>query len=78
LFRQMLATVNKEIVSFLFRGGIASQQEPEEMQEARPQPRPICVKCARQNPELVRESGMPMMDDTRELQNLCRLGLSKK
>jgi preprotein translocase subunit SecA len=33
LFRSMLATVNKEIVSFLFRGGIAAQQAPDEVQE---------------------------------------------
>ncbi|QQL48749.1 preprotein translocase subunit SecA [Mucilaginibacter ginkgonis] len=39
LFRAMLANVNKEIVSFLFRGGIPTQQEPEEIQEARPAPK---------------------------------------
>ena len=35
LFKQMLATVNKDIVSFLFKGNIP-QQQPEEVREARP------------------------------------------
>ncbi len=39
LFRQMLTNVNKEVVSFLFRGGIAVQQQPDEVREAKPQPK---------------------------------------
>ncbi|MDB5114691.1 MAG: preprotein translocase subunit SecA [Mucilaginibacter sp.] len=78
LFRQMLATVNKEIVSFLFRGGIASQQEPEEMQEARPQPKTDMRKMRTSKPELVSESGMPMMDDTRELQKSMPVRVEQK
>jgi preprotein translocase subunit SecA len=78
LFRQMLATVNKEIVSFLFRGGIASQQGPEEMQEARPQPKTDMRKMRTSKPELVSESGMPMMDDTRELQKSMPVRVEQK
>lgn len=68
LFRQMLTNVNKEIVSFLFRGGIPVQQEPEQVREARPEPRTDMRKMRTSKPELVSESsGMPM-DDTREFQ----------
>jgi preprotein translocase subunit SecA len=31
--------VNKEMVSFLFRGGIAVQQQPDEVREAKPEPK---------------------------------------
>ncbi len=69
LFRQMLATVNKELVSFLFRGFIPGQQAPEELREARPQPRTDMRKMRMSKPELVSDSGMPMDDfDTREPQ----------
>jgi preprotein translocase subunit SecA len=68
LFRQMLATVNKEIVSFLYRGGIPVQQQPDEVQEARPQPKTDMRQMRTSKPELVHEgSGMPM-EDTRELE----------
>ncbi len=63
LFRQMLATVNKELVSFLFRGGIPVQQEPEEIREARPQPKSDMKNLRTSKPELVAEAnGMPMED----------------
>ena len=63
LFRQMLATVNKEIVSFLFRGGIPVQQEPEEIREAKPQPKTDMRQMRTSKPELVTESsGSPMND----------------
>jgi preprotein translocase subunit SecA len=70
LFRSMLATVNKEIVSFLFRGGIAQQQAPDEVQEARPQPKMDTKKMRTSKPELGQDngSGMPQFEDTRELQ----------
>jgi len=67
LFRQMLASVNKDLVSFLFRGGIAVQQQPEEVREARPEPKMDLRKMRTSKPELVSDSGMPM-EDTRELQ----------
>ncbi|MDO3626889.1 preprotein translocase subunit SecA [Mucilaginibacter sp. BT774] len=61
LFRQMLATVNKEMVSFLFRGGIPVQQEPDEIREAKPQPKTDLKKLRTSKPELVAESsGVPM------------------
>jgi preprotein translocase subunit SecA len=67
LFKQMLATVNKDVVSFLFKGAIPSQ-EPEEVREARPQPRQDLSKLRVSKPELAQvASGMPM-DDTREIQ----------
>ncbi|EHQ27190.1 preprotein translocase subunit SecA [Mucilaginibacter paludis] len=69
LFRQMLANVNKEIVSFLFRGGIPMQQE-EEVQEARPQPKTDMRNMRTSKPELAHETnGVPtLVDDTREVQ----------
>lgn len=61
LFRQMLATVNKEMVSFLFRGGIPVQQEPDEVREAKPQPKTDMRQMRTSKPELVAESsGVPM------------------
>ena len=57
LFRAMLANVNKEIVSFLFRGGIPNQQEPDEIQEARPQPKTDMRKMRTSKPEMVSDSG---------------------
>ena len=65
----MLATVNKELVSFLFRGIIPTQQAPDEVREARPQPRTDMKNMRMSKPEMVSESGMPMDDmDTREPQ----------
>jgi preprotein translocase subunit SecA len=67
LFRQMLSNVNKELVSFLFRGGIPVQQEPEHVREAKPQPKLDLKNMRTSKPELVSEAnGMPM-DDTREI-----------
>ncbi|MES2274565.1 MAG: preprotein translocase subunit SecA [Bacteroidota bacterium] len=70
LFRQMLANVNKELVSFLFRGIIPVQQDPDEVREARPQPPSIDMRKMRTSkPEMVSDSGIPMNDfDTREPQ----------
>ena len=68
LFRQMLAAVNKEMVSFLFRGGIPVQQQPEEVREAKPQPKFDLRKMRTSKPELVRETNGVPMEDTRELQ----------
>ncbi|WP_094568740.1 preprotein translocase subunit SecA [Mucilaginibacter xinganensis] len=63
LFRQMLASVNKDLVSFLFRGGIPVQQEAEEIREAKPQPKLDLKKMRTSKPEMVSESnGIPMMD----------------
>ncbi|HEY1025024.1 MAG TPA: preprotein translocase subunit SecA [Sphingobacteriaceae bacterium] len=67
LFKDMLATVNKDIVSFLFKGGIP-MQEPEEVKEARPEPKQDLSKLKTSKPELAQSAnGMPV-EDTRELQ----------
>ncbi|RWY55750.1 preprotein translocase subunit SecA [Mucilaginibacter gilvus] len=78
LFRQMLSNVNKELVSFLFRGGIAVQQEPEEVREAKPEPKLDLKKMRTSKPELVGEAnGMPM-EDTREVQKATPVKVEQK
>jgi preprotein translocase subunit SecA len=80
LFRAMLATVNKEIVSFLFRGGIAAQQAPDEVQEARPQPKTDMRKMRTSKPELVGDggNGLPDFGDTREQQKQMPIRVEQK
>ena len=69
LFRQMLATVNKEMVSFLFRGGIPVQQQPKKYAKQNRSRSTDMKKMRTSKPELVSEAnGIPMLDDTRELQ----------
>ena len=78
LFRQMLASVNKDLVSFLFRGGIPTQQEPDEIREAKPQPKLDLKKMRTSKPELVSEAnGVPMMD-MRELQKATPVRVEQK
>jgi len=79
LFRAMLANVNKEIVSFLFRGGIPMQQE-EEVQEARPQPKTDMRNMRTTKAEMVHETnGVPdMFDDTREPQKQMPIRVETK
>ncbi|MDB5119494.1 MAG: secA [Sphingobacteriales bacterium] len=67
LFKQMLATVNKDVVSFLFKGGIP-QQEPQEVREARPLPKQDLSKIRTSKPELVHENNGVLIEDTREIQ----------
>jgi preprotein translocase subunit SecA len=67
MFKQMLATVNKDIVSFLFKGNIPSQ-DPDQVREARPQPRQDLSKLKVSKPELGQTAGGMPVDDTRELQ----------
>ena len=79
LFRSMLATVNKELVSFLFRGGIAAQQAPDEVQEARPQPKTDMRKMRTSKPELVSEGGGGQMpDELREIQRATPVRVEQK
>lgn len=68
LFKQMLATVNKEVASFLFKGSIPMQQSAE-VREARPQQPRQNVKLRTSKPELAQTvpGGLPI-EDTRELQ----------
>jgi len=79
LFRSMLASVNKELVSFLFRGGIATQQQPDQVREAKPQPRTDMKKLRTSKPELVTQgTGIPMLEDTRELQKPTPVKVEQK
>jgi len=79
LFRNMLAAVNKEMVSFLFRGGIAVQQQPEEIREAKPLPRNDMKQMRTSKPELVNEmNGIPMLADTREVQKPTPIRVEQK
>ncbi len=78
LFRQMLASVNKEMVSFLFRGGIPVQQEAEDIKEARPQPKLDLKKMRTSKPELVSEANGSPMQDMRELQKATPVRVEQK
>jgi preprotein translocase subunit SecA len=78
LFRQMLATVNKELVSFLFRGGIPVQQQPDDIHEARPQPKLDLKKMRTSKPELVSEANGVPMQDMRELQKTAPIRVENK
>ncbi|HEY9533747.1 MAG TPA: preprotein translocase subunit SecA [Mucilaginibacter sp.] len=79
LFRSMLATVNKEMVSFLFRGGIAVQQSAGDVQEAKPQPKTDMRQMRTSKPELVGGgSGLPDFEDTRELQKPTPIRVEQK
>ncbi|MBW4888240.1 preprotein translocase subunit SecA [Mucilaginibacter sp. HMF5004] len=79
LFRQMLLNTNKEIVSFLFRGGIPVQQQ-EDVVEAKPQPKTDMRKMRTSKPELISDSGagIPEFDDTRELQKQMPVRVEQK
>ncbi|RYY35109.1 MAG: preprotein translocase subunit SecA [Sphingobacteriaceae bacterium] len=78
LFQQMLATVNKELVSFLFRGGIPVQQAPEQVREARPQPKTDFKNIKTSKAEVVQESNGVPVDDTRELQRTAPVRVEQK
>lgn len=69
LFKSMLVAVNKDIVSFLFRGGIP-MQESEEVRQAAPRPQQDMSNLKVSKPELAQadDSGFPMDDDLREVQ----------
>ncbi|MEJ7778007.1 MAG: preprotein translocase subunit SecA [Daejeonella sp.] len=77
MFKQMLATVNKDVVSFLFKGNIPSQ-DPQQVREARPQPRQDMSKLKVSKPELAGSpNGIPV-DDTRELQKMQPIRVEQK
>jgi len=78
LFRQMLASVNKELVSFLFRGGIPVQQQPDDIREARPQPKLDLKKLRTSKPELVGEANGAALQDMRELQKSTPVRVENK
>ncbi|QEC51342.1 preprotein translocase subunit SecA [Anseongella ginsenosidimutans] len=52
LFKQMISRVNREVISFLFKGSIPLQQ-PEQVREARQQPRPDTSRLRTNHPEYV-------------------------
>ncbi len=67
LFKGMLSAVNKEVISFLFKGGIPVN-EGAPVQEARPQPKLDLSKLKSSKPELGQETNGAGMEDTREVQ----------
>lgn len=78
LFKEMLITVNKDVVSFLFKGGIPSQ-EAEDVREARPQPRQDLSKLKMSKADAGRSSGGAVtMEDTRELQKTQPIRVENK
>jgi preprotein translocase subunit SecA len=77
MFKQMLATVNKDIVSFLFKGNIPSQ-DPAQVREARPQQRQDLSKLKVSKPELAQSSNGVPVDDTRELQKTQPIRVENK
>jgi len=66
LFKEMLVNMNKDVVGFLFKGEIPNQQ-PQDVREARPQPRQE-AKVKTSKPELVASGGGAPVEDTREAQ----------
>jgi preprotein translocase subunit SecA len=75
----MLANVNKEIVSFLFRGGIPVQQQAEEVREAKPEPKLDLRKMKTTKAEVVSESnGVPMDDFPQEPQKITPVRVENK
>ncbi|RZM29195.1 MAG: preprotein translocase subunit SecA [Pedobacter sp.] len=66
LFKGMLNTVNKEVVSFLYKGGIPVQQEAEQIQEAQA-PKAAPTKLKTTKAEFSLDGGESVdMGDTRE------------
>ena len=69
LFKGMLSVVNKEVVSFLFKGGIPVQQEPEHVREAvAPKPQPKLQTTKQEYGD--QHSDLDLVGDTREPQPL--------
>jgi preprotein translocase subunit SecA len=68
LFKGMLSAVNKEVVSFLFKGGIPGNENQAPLQEAKPQPSMDLNKLKVSKPELGQEANGSAVNDTREIQ----------
>lgn len=69
LFKGMLSVVNKEVVSFLFKGGIPVQQEPEQVREAvAPKPQPKLQTTKQEYGD--QHTDLDLVGDTREPQPL--------
>jgi len=68
LFKDMLVTMNKEVVSFLFKGGIPTQN-PQEVREARPEPvQNKNIKVSKPELATAGTGGGNFGEDTREIQ----------
>jgi preprotein translocase subunit SecA len=66
LFKSMLNVVNKEVVSFLYKGAIPVHQDAEDVREVRA-PKPAPSKLRMSKPEFAQSSSSAMgMEDTRE------------
>ncbi|WP_299568663.1 preprotein translocase subunit SecA [uncultured Pedobacter sp.] len=69
LFKGMLNVVNKEVVSFLFKGGIPMQQEPDQVKEAvAPKPLPKLQTTKQEYGD--QHADLDLVGDTREPQPL--------
>lgn len=69
LFKTMLASMNKDIVSFLFKGEIPSQQQEQQVREARPIPTTQPAQVRESKQELSSPTGVSEEDlETRERQ----------
>ena len=58
LFKKMLEATNREIISFLFKG-VIPQQDPNQVREARPQPKPDMRNLRTSKSEVPEGSGAP-------------------
>src|SRR3546814_2011309 len=75
LFKQVIARVNREVISFLFKGSIPIQN-PDQVQEARQQPRPDTSRLRTNHPEHVSAGSAARArseEHTSELQSLMRI-----
>nr|MBC7612404.1 preprotein translocase subunit SecA [Pseudopedobacter sp.] len=77
LFKGMLSVVNKDVVSFLFKGGIPVQGDAP-LREAKPQPKTDMSKLKVSKPEMGQESNSVLMDDTREAQKTQPIRVENK
>ncbi|NGM73234.1 preprotein translocase subunit SecA [Sphingobacterium sp. SGL-16] len=76
LFKSMLASMNKDIVSFLFKGEIPGQQQPQNIEEAKPIPaQPANVKATKEDldsPTGVSEEDIAVTQPIRKEQTVGR------
>ncbi len=77
LFKQMLASVNKDVISFLFKGSLPTQQ-PENIHEARPKLRQDMSKLKVSKPELAQVMSGVLTDDSPEIQKLQPIRVENK
>ncbi len=68
LFKSMLSTVNKEVISFLFKTYIPQENGQNQVKEAKQPTRTDHSKLKVSKPELVTESNGIPVEDTREIQ----------